>query len=172
MAIKTALQKISGRKFFYPCAYLDFEEAIAAFADRIDEFVFADINFNKKTGLSKINEKLPEWALLDEKIVGQPDSPITRTRDGGNEFRNMNPSWFHQRYRRDDGKEIEVTRRRGFGQYALQEFKDRSIGVFMHRGDSRGESGSNTYFWQTNGLPTHRSATCFPSWRSRWRIAQ
>jgi hypothetical protein len=40
-----------------------------------------------------------------------------------------------------------VNRRRGFGQYALtNEFSDASIGVFVHRGDSPGEGGSNVYY--------------------------
>jgi hypothetical protein len=42
---------------------------------------------------------------------------------------------------------VTINRRRGFGQYALvNEFSDRAIGVFMHRGDSPGEGGSNVYF--------------------------
>jgi hypothetical protein len=42
---------------------------------------------------------------------------------------------------------IKVVRRRGFGQIALSEFAPGSIGVFIHRGDSPGESGSNVYFF-------------------------
>jgi hypothetical protein len=45
-----------------------------------------------------------------------------------------------------DGRRTKVVRRRGFGQYALAEFPAQSIGVFVQRGDSSGEGGSNVNY--------------------------
>jgi len=45
-----------------------------------------------------------------------------------------------------DGRRLTVIRRCGYEQYALGEFPNRSIGVFVHRGDSPGEGGSNVCF--------------------------
>jgi hypothetical protein len=48
--------------------------------------------------------------------------------------------------REDDARRLKIVRRREFGQCALSEFADRSIGIFVHRGDSEGEGGSNLFF--------------------------
>jgi len=43
-------------------------------------------------------------------------------------------------------REISIIRRRGFGQYALNEFPDDSLSIFCHRGDSSGEGGSGVRY--------------------------
>ena len=44
------------------------------------------------------------------------------------------------------GRVVEVCLRRGFGQYALHEVTDGTLGMFMHRGDSGGEGGSGVCY--------------------------
>jgi hypothetical protein len=73
--------------------------------------------------------------------------------DCGNQrpYRKLEPGRLKQLYERvSDGRRLTVIRRRGFGQYVLGEFPNRSIGVFVHRGDSPGDGGSNTYFLANN----------------------
>lgn len=48
-----------------------------------------------------------------------------------------------------------MIRRRGFGQYALHELPDGSLSMFMHRGDSPGEGGSNV-FYLSNRRTSHK----------------
>ena len=66
-------------------------------------------------------------------------------------YRKLEPGRLKQLYERvSDSRRLTVIRRRGFGQYVLGEFPNRSIGVFVHRGDSPGDGGSNTYFLANN----------------------
>ena len=68
-------------------------------------------------------------------------------------YRELERGRLKQVYERvSDGRRLTVIRRRGFGQYALAEFPDRTIGIFVHRGDSPGEGGSNTYFLANKDL--------------------
>ena len=68
-------------------------------------------------------------------------------------YRKLEPGRLKQLYERvSDGRRLTVIRRRGFGQYVLGEFPNRSIGVFVHRGDSPGDGGSNTYFLANKNL--------------------
>jgi hypothetical protein len=90
-----------------------------------------------------------------------------RTGDDGRAYNFLKPSKLTETYERSDGRRLKVIRRRGFGQIALsRQFSDRSLGVFMHRGDSPGESGSNVY-WQHLSMPrsTPKVAT------KRWNFA-
>jgi hypothetical protein len=62
-------------------------------------------------------------------------------------YRFLEPSSLHEVYGTAGGRSIKVIRRRGFGQLPLSNlFPAGSIGVFMHRGDSRAEGGSNVYY--------------------------
>ena len=45
------------------------------------------------------------------------------------------------------GRCIQIQLRRGFGQYGLHEIPDGSLDLFLHRGDSSGEGGSNVHFF-------------------------
>jgi hypothetical protein len=59
-----------------------------------------------------------------------------RTTAEGRRYRYLKPARLKVVYERSsDGRRVTVIRRRGFGQYALAELVDRSLGVFVHRGD-------------------------------------
>jgi hypothetical protein len=71
----------------------------------------------------------------------------TRRTNEGRSYSSIEPARLTEDYERiSDAKRFKMTRRRGYGQYALAEFSDRSLGVFVHRGDSAGGGGSNVFF--------------------------
>ena len=83
---------------------------------------------------------------LESEISGSPNSKMEGRRPG-RPYRKLEPSNLRQRYVHIPSKsKIVINRTRGFGQYALNKFPNKSIGVFIHRGDSQGESGSGAYF--------------------------
>lgn len=58
-------------------------------------------------------------------------------------YRNLEAGRLIQFYElKDDARRLKIVRRRGFGQCALSEFADQSIGIFVHRKDSPGDGGS------------------------------
>jgi hypothetical protein len=138
------LDAIRGKIFFYPAAGCDWREPFDVFADHIDTFWFADINYCKGLRMRPVQGVKSRFRLLLSNVSGEPEAAM-EWRDG---HRSLLPSRLHQTYECvGDGRRVTVVRRRGFGQYALsEEFADGSIGVFMHRGDSPGEGGSNTYY--------------------------
>jgi hypothetical protein len=111
------------------------------FTDRL-----IDINYPR--GMTVGPVCVGDYGLVSSAVLGDPDAEIERRQDeSGKAYRYLRPSTLSEVYRRADGTRFVINRRRGFGQYGLvSEFADRSIGVFMHRGDSPGESGSNVYF--------------------------
>lgn len=141
------LRELPGRIFFYPSAGRDWMEPLEEFVDGMDEFRFVDIGYQF--------EDMPPIAL--EGWDWQPDSTVlrglassrmsVRQDKNGHEFRHLEPACLSHLYRNPhDGRQVLVTRRRGFGQYALQELPDASLGVFWHRGDSPGDGGSNVWY--------------------------
>jgi hypothetical protein len=147
------LRTVQDTSFFYPCAYLDHDEAIEVFADHVKTFVFCDNYY--PVGL-KLDQAIPAGRgarLIDCQIEGAPNATIeSRTDPSGRPYRFLLPSKRIETYEREDGRTFVVIRRRGFGQIALStEIPDRSIGVFMHRGDSPGEGGSGVYFLGNRG---------------------
>jgi hypothetical protein len=90
-----------------------------------------------------------DYQLVSRTIVGDPTIAIEYRRDEfGRGYRYLPPSTLREVYQRTNHTRcVTINRRRGFSQYALvNEFSDHAIGVFMHRGDSPGEAGSNVYF--------------------------
>jgi hypothetical protein len=86
------------------------------------------------------------YRLITTEIEGKPKARI-QPPTADRPYRELEPGRLKQVYERArDCRSLTVVRRRGFGEYALDEFPNRSIGVFVHRGDSPGEGGSNTYF--------------------------
>jgi hypothetical protein len=123
----------------------DWGEALDVFAGLLEAFWFADINYQQGLRMRPVQGLTSQFRHLQPSTrSGEPDAIMGR-RDG---YRSLAPSTLQETYGRvGDGRRITVVRRRGFGQYALSsEFADGSIGVFMHRGDSRGEGGSNVYY--------------------------
>lgn len=141
------LRTLPGRIFFYPSAGSDWMEPLTQFIEWMDEFRFIDIRYQFKNARPI---PLGGWDLLEDSAVllGPAVSRGHILQDGkGCEFRHIEPAWLSHAYRNPrDGRQVLVTRRRGFGQYALHELPDSSVGVFWHRGDSAGEGGSNVWY--------------------------
>ena len=143
------LEAIKGRPLFYPCAANDLEEIMTPFLSVVDEFWFADVNYPQGMNLSPgiQDEDKMRCRLKSSYVDGDPNSVLTVA--GGH--RNIKASRHFELYRRFDGSKLLIVRRRGFAQIALgDEFKDGSLGVFCHRGDSQGEGGSNVYFFRNH----------------------
>ena len=139
---------VRGQCLLYPSAGGDCTEVLTAFAADILEFRFADIgyDFSHQRCLEFPNET--GWELVSTELTGSPTATIEqRYTETGRRYRQLDPARLTQIYeRRDAFHRIKVVWRRGFGQYALAEIPDRSLGVFVHRGDSRGEGGSNVFY--------------------------
>lgn len=135
------LERVKGLRFLYPSSGSDIEEPVRVFADYVSRMTFCDIcnGYGFK-----------ESSLL-KSLVRNP------SRDYGDPFSRMTYRTIPQRHRWIEPSRvefdlttrrgtIELSFRRGFGQYALLEEPDGMLGIFMHRGDSPGEGGSNVRF--------------------------
>jgi hypothetical protein len=134
-----------GKIFMYPCAGDDISEPIQVFGDIYDTFLFVDIKYH---GDSKMPD-IPGWKAVrgSQKRFGSADFSIRCVQDGRSKYRVIEPEWFLTHCLNEEtGRQILIVRRRGFGQYALHELPDRSLSMFMHRGDSSGEGGSNVFY--------------------------
>ncbi|WP_411902303.1 hypothetical protein [Methylorubrum thiocyanatum] len=133
-----------GGVFFYPCAGADTEEALAAFAPDIATFWFCDPAYQAdRVGAIAGCERTGPVS-----VRGEPDASVGARETEGRIHRWIEPCvWTAPLRHRSTGAEVTAHWRRGFGEYALaREFPDRSISVFMHRGDSPGEGGSGSHF--------------------------
>jgi hypothetical protein len=140
----------AGRRLFYPAAGSDWNEILLRFADYIDEFHFCD-NGRLYWDLEALQSEWPfeNPSLYRRSDPPEIDGPSQTKLDPAIGYPNLERGYLREIYQRlGDGRQLKVVRRRGFGQCALAEFPARSIGVFVHRGDSptRGEGGSNLYF--------------------------
>jgi hypothetical protein len=142
------LEATRGSTFFYPAAGSDHAEALSIFQDYVEVFWFCDISYPKGLNLRTVCNSNTDLRLVKQDISGEPMAEMeSRRTDSNRKYNFLQPSKLVETYERTDGRRLTVIRRRGFGQIALStEFTDCSIGVFMHRGDSLGESGSNVYF--------------------------
>ena len=140
-----ALKDIPGRSFLYPCAWEDWNDVLPAFADHFDNFIFVDICYQFKSPKSI---RIPGWNQLTDQtvLIGPPQDSMRQIVDGTSRYRDITPAWLSEEFVNDVGRVIKVTRRRGFGQFALDEVPDDSMGVFCHCGDSPGEGGSNSWY--------------------------
>ena len=141
------LRDLPGRIFLYPCAGKDWSQAVQVFGEGLDELRFVDINYQFRTPAPI---EVDGWSSIAgaESLSGPAIANMTTRADSsGRRYRNIDPAWFSEMYRHQGGGQtVRITRRRGFGQYALHELPDASLGVFFHRGDSDGEGGSGTWF--------------------------
>lgn len=150
---------IPGRSFIYPCSGKDWDEPLAVFADWFDEFHFVDLHY-QFSHLSPI--KSSRWTLLPARtaLEGPAKDFIRYVETGSRSHCDISPAWLRETYAcQQSDRTIRITRRRGFGQYALDELPDASLGVFFHRGDSTGEGSSNTWFL-ANRKPSHPPLGC------------
>lgn len=129
---------------FYPCAGPDTEEAVDAFALDVTAFWFSDLDY-QATDAGFVAGCSPRGSM---NVRGVPNASMGSRRTEGLTHRWIEPCVWTARMRHNrTAVDITVHWRRGFGEYALErEFADRSISVFMHRGDSPGEGGSGSYF--------------------------
>jgi hypothetical protein len=141
-----AFNGTSGKSLLYPCAGSDWEQPFQVFAGYVSEFIFVDIGY-------QFREPAPMgfegWDICESetRTIGQPFDEMRYIVAGNTRYRDIEPAWLVQTFRQQKtGRTVTVTRRRGFGQYAIDELRDASLGVFFHRGDSSGEGGSNVFY--------------------------
>lgn len=142
------LQRIRGTRFLYPSSGADHAEALELFSPFLDRFMFADI----LRGYGARVRPKPENVIpsVSHSVVQNGDcmAAIGRRRIDGRQRCHLDPAHTIRTYvRRNDQREIEVCWRRGFGQFAIHEQPVGQLGVFMHRGDSGGESGSGIHYF-------------------------
>jgi hypothetical protein len=136
------LRAVSAGNFLYPCAGHDYQPAISIFAPHVSDFTFCDLYYPAGLQMKPV-VKPPEFDLISSDTEGALHSEISWVEG----HREIDPSTLIEVYvRRQSNRSITIRRRRGFGQFALLAAGLQSISVFMHRGDSPGESGSNIYF--------------------------
>ena len=143
-----SLASLEGRSLFYPSAGFDWSEFLTTFADHIDEFRFADTQYQFDRNFGSPFVDPSEYRKIASDLDGNPTAQTETRKDASADaYDFVKPAHLTEVYERIlDGRRLKVIRRRGYGQYALAEFSDRSIGVFVHRGDSPGEGGSNVVF--------------------------
>lgn len=138
------LDAFQGQTLFYPTSGSDWNDFLEVFVGRVAEFHFCDITYQFDLRHRRSFNLSSEYRLIDDWIEG-PKTASIENRDG---YRWVEPAKKFQVWQHiESGWSFKLIRRRGFGQYALAEFADRSIGVFVHRGDSPGEGGSNVYYF-------------------------
>lgn len=129
----------------YPCAGTDIAEPVQVFGGDFDTFLFVDIKYNVRSA----EPEIPGWNMVagSQSRLGSSNSSVRHCSVGRSRFRDIEPEWFFSDYEnKTNGKRISIVRRRGFGQYESQELPDGSLSMFMHRGDSPGEGGSNVFY--------------------------
>lgn len=142
---KEVLAAAAGGVLFYPCSGEDWDELVDAFSPAVDVFWFCDPTYGQTCAVP-----VRGFRLVDTVVEGDPFARTRRVTDGGRGYQDVPPCvWSSRMVSDEDGRMVTVKRRRGFGEYALAtEFKDRSISVFVHRGDTLagGESSSSSCF--------------------------
>lgn len=144
----TWLEAIRGTILYYPAALYDTPTIMDVFMDYIDTYWFCDLNYQADLKLPPVLSRKQGFEIVSSVKVGHVGAiGEWRTDAQGQRHYYLDPSRLHEVYQRSDGKEITIVRRRGYGQMGIvKEFRAKSIGVFVHRGDSQGEGGSNVYF--------------------------
>lgn len=119
---------------------------IRIFGSQFVTFIFVDIRYQ----FAKFDMPPPAgWKEVTESIVveGQPVDMMRSVAEGKHRYRELSPAWRRSKYlHKETGRQIDIVFRRGFGQYALHELRDGSLGMFFHRGDSIGECGSGVIY--------------------------
>lgn len=139
------LEVVAGKDFFYPAAFMDIAPFVSLLAPHVTRFVCNDPFYDS---CKDRRSPVPDGYRLIDQAAPDPslrDRPVEDVLDARIPYRNIDPSTLHQVFS-DGSSEVTVIRRRGYGQYALLERPERSIGVFAHRFDSPNEGGSNVWF--------------------------
>lgn len=132
------IDNIRGGVFYYPAAGQDTTEPIAVFSEHTSEMHFCDIRY---CDLEIMQPALPVSPDVVE-FIGPRSAELIRL----GRSNQVEPGKRIEIYTEDRTFPLRIVRRRGFGQMGLAEFPYSSISVFMHRGDSMGEGGSNAFF--------------------------
>ncbi len=137
----------AGNVFLYPCAGMDIVQPISAFGLQFDTMLFVDLGYQFDSGFHL--PKIDGWKELNESILieGPKYSSVKNFQSGKHFRKEIEPAWRKSLYQHtESGRCINIVFRRGFGQYALQEISDGTLGMFLHRGDSQGEGGSRVCY--------------------------
>lgn len=141
------LNFLEGKTLYYPAAGDDYFDAFNLFKEKISKFTFCDLHYPRGLTLKPMLSPNDGYQLISSERSGKPYSQITYRVDRScGEYRWLHPSKLTETYIDPNGKLLTTIRRRGFGEYGLSELNVGELGVFMHRGDSPGEGGSNLWF--------------------------
>lgn len=135
-----------GGLFYYPTAGADIDVPIRVFSRDVRTFHFCDTCYERLDMLPPALEQPPSQVTYE--------GPARAHMERINGIRHLAPGKRIETYNRLGEAPLVIVRRRGFGQMGLAEHPPRSISVFMHRGDSRGEGGSNVWFF-SNAYSRH-----------------
>jgi hypothetical protein len=162
---KSIFSDVKGRTFIYPSAGDDFEEPFRLFSGHCDELIFVDINYDFDC---RPSPAFDGWRLVKVDIFGSTKERIRIIEGERRSYREVSPAWRRQIYRCEVGsREVVVTQRRGFGQYAIRELPDESLGIFFHRGDSGGEGGSGVLYLGNQTLKHEPIARVFDTIKTK-----
>ena len=141
-----AFDGVKGKTFLYPSAGSDWAQPFNLFAPHVNELIFVDINYKFVSVKPLIFEGWEECSE-EAQLIGPAIYKMRHVHNGKAKYRDIEPAWLKQKFiHLDTGKQVTVTRRRGFGQCAIDEIPNSSLGVFFHRGDSMGEGGSGVIY--------------------------
>jgi hypothetical protein len=145
-----ALDSVRGAALFYPVAGTDCRDAIACFAPFITDFGFVDVNYFTSRPADAVPPLIGgsspfefQGFTLDGPAIARHEVRVDAV--SGTSYRFLEPCTRSEVYSHTPTSSlITVNRRRGYGQRSILQVQD--IGVFFHRGDSRGEGGSCIYW--------------------------
>ena len=141
------LENLGCKTLFYPAAGVDWDEFLDCLEDRVDEFRFSDIKYDFSGKKPSPFSNRDHHRLVSSELYGQSVASIETCTSRCGSYRHVESGQLTEIFERiRDQKRTVVIRRRGFGQYALNEIADGALGIFVHRGDSPGEGGSNIWF--------------------------
>jgi hypothetical protein len=140
------LNFIEGKTLYYPAAGNDYFDALNLFKEKISTFSFCDLHYPRGLALKPLLSTSDGYQLVASDRSGKPYAQITHRKEYSRQYRWLPPSKLTEIYIGPDEKLTTIIRRRGFGEFGLAELNVGELGVFMHRGDSTGEGGSNLWF--------------------------
>lgn len=144
-----ALDAIRGSALFYPGSGDDCLEPFKLFDSALAEYWFVDKSYFVRDSADRAVPQmtLDGWQLKSVTIDGPPQATIEMRTDPetNRDYPFLEPCTRRERYVSSvDGSQTTICRRRGYGQISISMVPD--IGVFFHRGDSVGESGSGVWW--------------------------
>jgi len=135
---------------FYPSAGKDWNAPVRAFFPAVREFWFVDVAYFLSNDPADRSEPAlsgnADFKFERFELSGPPTAGLERRAGAdGRNYPYLEPCTRTEYYRDHTTNESLVLHlRRGYGQRSIERVPN--IGVFFHRGDSPGESGSNVYW--------------------------